>query len=231
MSTSFSGTVDRDGKSTVIPADIYDMVERAEAEPIDHELNERLDKLFADANSEIKAKYRLELFLSEKRSSLNPYGGFVSAWSNGGYAHGGGDETIYFCNAKTVRNGNEVTCGKPLSIQFISAGKAVCQHCKTMLKSQDLTGQVFARLHGQQWARLLTRMFYRLEGSADLVLCVMPGDLRQATAEERVKEHRGEVLDHVRLRRVRVVYPLDRIIKDTSAGADLERRIRAFLEA
>lgn len=222
------GRVGADGMSALIPPDIYDMTEGNDR--IDEALDLSIKSLF-DTETTTEAKYRLELFLSEKRSSINPFGGLISAWSNGGFQHGGGDETIYFCTAKTMRNGVEVVCGKPISIQFVSAGKAICQHCKSMTASKNLTGQVFARLRPPQWARLLTRMFYRLEGSADIVLALMPGDLRQATAEERDKERRGEVLDKVRLQRLRVIYPLDRIIKDTSAGADLERRIRAFLEA
>jgi len=226
------GQVTADGKSA-IPGGLYDMAELGNAlhDPeLEAKVAETLKAVDGDFES-LKAKYKLEIAFGERRSMLHPFAGLVSAWSNGGFLHGGGDEAIYFCPAKTEVRGMTQTCGAPITLQFVSGRVAVCEHCKQATDPKKLVGQFFARLPMQTWAVLITKMFRAMECSADIRIGVMHGDLRQATDKESLKELRGDVLTGVRDRREWGVYALNRIIKDTSTGADLQGRIRAFLSA
>jgi hypothetical protein len=71
----------------------------------------------------------------------------------------------------------------------------------------------------------------KLEMKADIVVKYHEDDIRNAAMLEQVKSRGGEVLAGARRRRIPRVYPLQNIIKDTSAGADLEKRFYAFMRA
>ncbi len=225
-----SGIVGPDGQSA-ITAGLYDMAELGDAIH-DPEIEERVAALLkADDPNDVQARYQLAVAFTEKRSVHEAFAGFVSAWSNGGFLHGGGDEAIYFCPARIEKDGFTKTCGAPITLKFVAKRVAVCEKCKTAHNPQDLNGQFFARLSLQHWATLLTTMFQTLGCSADIRIGYMRGDLRRATADEAVKELRGDKLGAVRTNREWAVYSLRNIVKDTSAGADLYNRIRAFLAA
>lgn len=179
-------------------------------------------------DDELQARYKLELYFMEKRSIHKPFGGFLFAWTNGGFAHGGGDESIYFCPTK-LDSGKQ--CLHPIHIQFISKRVAVCEKCKQAHDPRHLVGQIWAKLSFQKWSELITRYFRILGSSADIRLGMMPGDLHGATKREMEKPCYGEILNKIRMERQWVIYELHRIVQDTSNGAELEGRIRAFLSA
>jgi len=162
---------------------------------------------------------------------MESYPGVIVAWTNGGFASGGGDEVVYFCTASVEKDGETRSCNAPLDLKFVSREIAVCPTCCNVIKPQELTGQVMARLTSQNWAKLLTRMFMLLEANADIRMGFMPGDLRGAAKVEQDKPRHGDVLNRVRLERNWVHYALKDIIRDTSTGSSLYQRIRVFLEA
>lgn len=190
------------------------------------EVNEAFEA--AVGEEPLQAKYKLELYFLEKRSVQKPFGGFLFAWTNGGFAHGGGDESVYFCPTE-LEPGKQ--CLHPIHIQFISKRFAVCESCRQAHEPKQLIGQVYAKLSFQNWATLITKYFRLLGSSADIRLGMMPGDLHSATKRELDKVYHGDLLNEIRRNRQWVIYELDRIIRDTTAGADLERRIRVFLSA
>jgi len=225
------GQVDASGKSAV-PGGLYDMAELGAAlhDPeLDAKIAETMKSLDKDFDG-LKAKYKLEIAF-EKRSMFQPFAGLVSAWTNGGFLNGGGDEALYFCPSKIDNKGVTMTCGAPIKVAFVSRSYAVCEKCRQATDPKKLVGQFFARLPMQHWATLITKMFRGLECSVDIRLGLMPGDLRVATEAEQAKELRGDKLGIVRQNREWVVYSLDRIVRDTASGADLQRRIRSFLSA
>ena len=226
------GTVGPDGNS-VLPGGLYDMAELGDA-LADPELEARVAETLKSVDGDfdaLKAKYKLEIAFSGNRSMLQPFAGLVSAWSNGGFLHGGGDEAIYFCPAKTEVRGMTQTCGAPITLQFVSGRVAICERCKKAHDPKKLVGQFFARLPMSTWATLITRLFRDLGCNTDIRIGIMRGDLRTATEAGTNRTILGDQLELVRDRREWVAYPLNRIIKDTSAGADLQGRIRAFLSA
>lgn len=224
-----TGSVGSDGRSAT---DIHDMAALAGDAELPPELATQLENIMkSELVQPDKAKFKLELYLQEKRSLKEPFGGMLLAWTNGGFAHGGGDEVVYFCPAKTERDGQQVGCGAPLALQYVGKTVVVCPECRQASDPRDLVGQVYAKLDVQGWARMITKFFMKLESNADIRLGIMTGDLHAASQIEAEGEHRGDVLDGGRRKRHFVCYTLESIIKDTAGGADLYTRIKAFLTA
>jgi hypothetical protein len=231
------GIVGADGRS-VTPDGVYDMAAAGADLILDEDIEQKLSELFKDlkdgGETGLKAKFKLEVAFSEHRSFHQPFTGIVSAWTNGGFLHGGGDEVVYFCGQKLPvegGSGGHKTCATPLALAFVGKRVAVCPTCKQPSKPEDLVGQVIAKLPMQHWASLLVRMMGHLEYNADIRMGTLIGDLRVANEEEGEKERRGESLNKVRRQRAWIAYPLKNIIKDTSAGATLASRLRSFLTA
>lgn len=235
MSKGATGQVKADGLS-VVPGDLYDMVELGQDLVLDPKIEEQLQELYereeTGANQKLKATYKLELVVnSQGRSMHKPFAGFLMAWTNGGFAHGGGDEVVYFCAQKTEKNGEEKTCGAPLDLKWVSKKVVVCPKCRQACEPEELCGQIFARLPMQHWASLVLKCFEALNFDADIRMKTMKGDLRVATAKEQERFRGGDLLREVRSQQEWVIYPLQNIMKDTAAGADLYTRIRSFLAA
>jgi hypothetical protein len=211
-----------------LPDGIVDTSAGADDFELHPELEKDIDRILGLKKA--KAKYKLEISFSEERSAHRPFAGIVSAFSNGGFAHGGGDEGIYFC-PQPLEDGK--LCYHPLDPIWLSNGHAVCPSCRNVLDPKKLTQFVFARLTMQHWAHQMLYFFRRLEHNADIRLVFMgqANDLRKATVTELEKSKRGDVMNGVRTRRHSAIYPLANILKDTAAGADLYTRFRAFLNS
>lgn len=190
-----------------------------------HELQKRMlamDKLLA---SQKKAKYKIELFFGEARSMNKAIPGAISFWESGTKLHGGGDTKVYFCPGKMTKR-NE--CEAVIPFAFNGYGFLVCPNCKTTWKGKDVIGEVFGRHTMRDWSTLMLKYFARLHHNCDLYLKHAPTDIRSMAALEQERARGGDMLNRARKRALHV-YPLARIIKDTSAGADLLTRFYAFL--
>lgn len=230
------GIVGPDGRS-VVPAGVTDMAALGADMVLDDEVEKKLSQIFKtlDDGGEagLRAKFKLEVAFSEHRSLHRPFTGIVSAWTNGGFLHGGGDEVVYFCPQKidNKEGGGQHTCATPLALMFVGKKVAVCPSCKRPSKPEELVGQVIAKLPMQHWVALLMRMLGHLEYNADIRMGTLAGDLRKANELETEKDRGGDEFEKVRSQRAWIAYPLKNIIKDTAAGATLSNRIRAFLYA
>lgn len=226
------GFVGPDGQS-VLPEGIVDSSLGAEDIQLDLEIQQRLDAILSGELAEDeKAQYKLEVAFTEERSMHHPFMGVISMWSNGGYAHGGGDEAVYFCTAKIDKDGESKMCGHPLDLKWIHKTAAICPSCRNVVDPKDLAGQIGAKLTVQNWATLITKTWLQLGSNADIRIGMLRGDLRRTTEKEQeTSRFGGEKLMKVRLEREWAIYPLRNIIRDTAAGASLTGRIRAFLSA
>jgi hypothetical protein len=159
------------------------------------------------------------------RSVEKPFRGSIVVFRSGSALHGGGDEVVY-------------PCVDPLCPGFIptelivtAVGKAGCPKCQRVWEQDRLREMFLAVLPAQKWAFVLSRFFVRLGHDADLYLKSAPIDIRKNTMAEKEKDHGGMKLAIARTRRQSVIYPLDRIYKDLSNGANLEQRFKAFVTA
>lgn len=231
-----TGAVAGDGESAInrMTGDphIFDMVAAGKDLKISPELEAQLAETMKKLlPPEDKAKFLLEVVFNEERSIHKPFAGFLMAWTNGGFAHGGGDEKLYFCPAKVDRGGHEKICAAPLPPGLIKHGIGICLACRQPSQDKDFVGEVFFKLPMQHWVTVLTRYYARLGGDADLKISIMRGDLKKAAFDEQERELRGDKLEDVRGRREAVRYSLKSIIRDTSSGATLESAFNAFLRA
>lgn len=183
---------------------------------------EAMDKLLADRK---KAKYKIELFFAKERSIHKPVPGLLSFWESGTQLHGGGDAKVYFCPGKHKGKND---CEAAIPFEFNAYGHLVCPACKTTWKGEDVIGEIIARLSLRQWAALIYKYFVRMNHNCDIYLKFAPTDIRAMASVEQEKQKGGELLAKAR-KRVRAVYPLYNIIKDTSAGADVLQRLYSFL--
>lgn len=168
------------------------------------------------------AKYKIEVHFGKVRRQAQAVG-LVSIFESGGTLEGEGDVKIYWCPGDS--------CGKPMFHSSHASGVPFCEHCKQTWKGSELVGERFFRMSIADVAQLVEKTFRQLGGDADIYIHYHPTDLRHAMLAFREEDLEVQ-LGQARAGRQRpYVYTLARIIKDTSAGADLLKRIRAFLEA
>lgn len=183
---------------------------------------EAMDKILAEKQ---KAKYKIELFFGEARSTIKPVPGVISFWESGTQLHGGGDAKIYICPGKLLGRSD---CEAPIPFEYNAYGHLVCPKCQTTWKSKEVIGEVLGRHTMRDWSKLLYIYFRRLEHNADIYLKHSPKDIRSVAALEQEKQRGGELLAKAR-KRAKHIYPLRNLIKDTAAGADILGRIYVFL--
>lgn len=199
----------------------------AEEEDILRQTQESLDKLLDDKNL---AKYKLEVMFSHKHTSRGPTPGLVTFWESGSKLHGGGDSKLYICDHNSMRGRG---CGKFIPDGVQGLNHVVCPNCLTMWQPEHLTGEMFYVLPLEKWAEVLLRWFMRLDQRADIRVKYGRMSIRDAQTAEAERKLRGELLNKARSfdQRSCAIYPLKNIIKDVNAGADLQKRLLAFLRA
>lgn len=210
---------------------IFDMVATGKDLQVSPEVEEQIQALMGTMTETGEAKFLLDVYFNEERSIHRPFSGFLMAWTNGGFAHGGGDEKVYFCPSKVERNGQTKICAAPMAPNLIKHGVGVCVACQRPSRDKQFVGEVYFKLGMSSWAAVIERYFFRLECNADIRLGIMRGDLRKTTEIEQTSERQGELLENLRFRREWVRYSLKSIIKDGTSGASLESRLNAFLRA
>jgi len=174
------------------------------------------------------AKYKIELFFGKARSLTKPTPGIISFWESGSKLHGGGDAKIYICPGKQLGINN---CSAIIPEAANINALHFCSACKRSWKGKEVIGEVVANLTMRGWAEALLYYYTHLDHNADIYLKHAYEDIRTVAMLEQAKQKGGEYLNRVRRKRALHIYPLNRIITDTSAGADLLRRFYAFLTA
>lgn len=233
MAKVIRGTVRADGTSTALPEGVYDQASLG-LELQDPELEARVAEICkTQLPTDSKAKFKLDIWLLGGARRMTEVRGLLQGWASGGMAHGGGDISVYWCPRQQE---NKRTCLNPIDVTMSfnsthgTQKYVVCTKCRRITKVEDLVGQLVAELTIQQWAALVTRMFYVLECNADLKVIPMKTSLIKATKEEMEKTRGGDLI-YDSMDKEEVIYPLHSIVKDTATGATLETRIKAFLEA
>ena len=216
-------------------------------EDLEH-AKEAIENYGLQPDQPIKAKYKLEVHFGPDRSSLHHklMAALVTIWESGRRLHGGGDEKMYWCGYDD--------CGKPFSTDNFSYMHAVCPKCLRELmldpysrqeqidylkregrssegieKLPIVVGEKLMKQAPPAIASFLAKTWHALECHADIYLKFHPKDIRIDKAQI---DHK--VFDKVNLahaKREPLIYPLGRILKDTTAGGDLEANILAMITA
>lgn len=177
------------------------------------------------------AKYKIELMFGKARGPVDrPTPGMISFWHSGSKFHGGGDEKIYLCPGERLKMSN---CHAVLEASYNSAMGVVCPTCGQTWRHEQVIGELLFNLPMRKWAEVMHRYFRLFEYNSDLYLKFAPKDIRSVTKAHLEKQSWAGVqkLEKTRAERAKALYPLRNIVTDLHAGADLEKRIYAFLVA
>lgn len=199
------------------------LTEKERAEVV--EGRKALDKIFADAK---KGRFKIEVLFGSARSMHKPTPGIVCFWESGAKLHGGGDSKVYICPGKHL---GANTCEAPIPDDGNGFGNLVCPKCGYVWKADQVIGEILANLSLRAWSEVLLKYFALLGHNADIYLKYAKDDIRYAANIEQSKQAHGELLSKARSEMVPSIYPLNRIIADTAAGADLAARFFAFVTA
>ncbi len=187
-----------------------------------------------------KADYKIQIWFKSDRSMHSPIAFTLSFWESGKRMHGGGDEMMFIC--KRNEDAKDVT---PFEVASVSKGKAsargcgslipgemvlpgglaVCPHCGVKHKSTEIGDSIFYRATIDNAAKILETWWRKLDGNADIYAKYSPTDPRTKMMYQNY--------NHIVAREKKglTIYPLKNILKDTSAGASVFSRFKAFITA
>lgn len=189
---------------------------------------EALNKLLED--KKVVASYKLEVTFGKARTTAGLTPGALTFWASGSRFHGGGDDKLYLCPGRRL---GENECEALLKADYNAAGGIVCPICGNIWKNEAVIGELFFNLPMRRWADVLYSHFRACDYDCDIYLKYSSDDVRAVSMAqvERQTWKGSQALSNVRSKRVRHIYPLRNIVRDTSAGADLLARFYAFLTA
>ncbi len=193
-----------------------------------HELKKKqaaFDQLLEQTKT---AKYKIEVMFRSVRRSTGLIDGLLSIWESGTKLNGEGDAKVYFCPSKELKVG---TCEAIIPDTSNGFGHLVCPACGGRWKESEVWGEAFFKLPTEKWAEVLVRYYARAGHNADIYLKYPRHDVRKIAMKEQERQLGGEQYAKLRSEKVLYIYRLERIIKDTSAGAALYDRFKALLNA
>ena len=170
----------------------------------------------------VRAKYKIELFFGPNRTINGPNVVQVKFFESGKKLHGGGDDLMFIC--RSSENEKE-GCGGFIPSDCIKAGVAICPSCSKAINAAYLSDYLIANFSTKRLAKELVTFFNKLGGHADIYCKYDPADIRYVAMVQRLGSKKAHELRGLH------IYTLDRILRDTNAGADLEGRFYAFLTA
>lgn len=173
-----------------------------------------------------KAKFKIELMFTQEFSVIKPVPGVMSFWESGSQLHGGGDAIIHFCPGKKL---GKSSCEHYIPDPSHGYGFLVCPGCNSVWNGKDVYGQIIGRHVAKDWADLIERYYRRLDMNCDIVIKYHKSDIRSAARAR----HAQDTLSVVRSgqKRLKRIYTMGAIMRDTSAGSALYDRILAFVRA
>ena len=187
-----------------------------------------------ELKDQITADYKIQVNFGKGRTVMGPNAVVFTFWASGKRLHGGGDEMMYICHeadegtykdAFTVsKKTSRAGCGTFIPPSAVKSGVAVCPGCQNGVRADKLTGQIYARLTSRDLANRLAGYCRALHFSADVVLRYANDDIRVQVLEQSMGSQQA-----ASTRGAPLVYPLNRMIKDTAAGGMLEERLFAMM--
>jgi len=202
----------------------------------------------AEDDKKDKADYKIELVFDSRRSArlhkLVPF--MVTIWESGKRLHGGGDDKMYWCGYED--------CGKPIKTANFAYMHTVCPSCNRELfldppskgahirslnregrqsdgieKIPIVVGERFCNLPPSKIADLLVKLWYQLEGKADVYFKHTARKIRYDAVHETTRDI--DNLEMARISRKPGIYTLKSIRKDIAAGSDLKKRFLSWILA
>lgn len=189
-------------------------------------ITEKAEALRALLGSKDLAKYKIEVLFDRRKTTRGAFPGGMVVWRSGSVLSGGGDELLYPCP--------DDHCSGYIGSESIAAisQTAYCRKCSRVWRQSDLREIRLFNFDPAKWAYVIAREFIRSECQADIYMKTAGSEsLRKQAEVAQVREGGGENLFKARDARQPVMYSLKDIIKDASAGASIEARMRALITA
>lgn len=174
------------------------------------------------SGGQILARWKIEItFLQNRRlRGTTPYG--CQIWESGKALNGEGDARAWWC--LDSREKSNEGCRGIIPQDCVQRGIAVCPNCGRTIDAGLLTEMTGGNVTMQELANYLADLFRRrLNSNADIYIKYHKTDPRYLA----MLQAKGKAIAE-RLKGMHI-YPLARIIRDVSAGADLATRFKAFL--
>lgn len=224
-----------------IPFPEVDPHQAAEQEEILQRLMEKetLEAL-EKAGKYSRATWKIQLWIKSDRSVHKPLTFTLSVWESGKRLHGGGDESAFFCRRNpaapapkappfgAMRSVFKATaspdgCDGVIPGGSASGGIIVCPHCGVRWDTEAIADSLFYRVPVEVAAEIVAKRFRQLGNDCDIFVKFRPEDVRVKMMAASYGLHEAIKLKGL------VIYPLARILVDTSNGATLESRFKALL--
>lgn len=195
-------------------------------------------------DGDLRALHKIQINFGPGRSALKDFKALITLWESGKHFHGGGDGQMYTCMDHRVFNNHPTVapsalplmrsmqkgptdwgCGGGITGADINGPLAMCPTCKNLIQIENLTGQMPFNGSAGELAELVTIIFHKLKDDADIYCKYDRTDIRYEMQKARDGVEKAHQL------RGLFIYPLNRIMKDVTAGASLEGRFKAFFLA
>lgn len=192
-------------------------------------IEERVQKLKLAMDSTIKATYTVRIVLLDS-AAMTPTPGSIEVWKHGGREHVSSEmeQKLYFCPGKKL---GVNLCEAIMPESGNTAIHHVCPRCGKTWKASEVIGELGGRLTRQNWAIALTNMVERLNREVELEGVVFQKGIREANLAEQLRDRRGDSLQQVMRKKKTVRYRFPNLMRDLNAGADLFKRMTAFLNS
>lgn len=169
----------------------------------------------------VRAKWKIEVTFSEKRTTHGPNLFGVQIWESGRRLNGGGDDLTFWCLSNDPDS--QEGCGATITSDNIKGQVAFCPSCKRAVNAEMLTNMKVGRMTTKMLATEIEKMFRKLDSNADIYIKYHKTDIRYIAME------RAKGPDTARRLKGMHIYPLKNILRDTANGASLHGRLVAFL--
>tara|TARA_Y100000310_G_C20621018_1_gene783287 strand:+ start:1062 stop:1622 length:561 start_codon:yes stop_codon:yes gene_type:complete len=180
-----------------------------------------------------KARYKIELDIRHVPGPLKLISGRIKVMEKSGET--GNNEMPCFRCPRDVPKGMRKGCGGLINHRHTTTGYFSCPHC-------GLSGDVMYISEGAAYkatekrvADLIQEYFNLVGGDADIYMKRYKASIKaikEAGQDTTMRDTQREALMRQSKEEIeKVVYPFDRLMKDSLGGADMKKRFLAFLRA
>lgn len=190
-----------------------------------------------------QAKWKIQIWIKSSRSIRKPLSFSLSIWESGKRLHGGGDESAFICRKKPSapkpkmpfgvaqhkaifkKEPTNMGCDSVIPGEQAVHGYAICPGCGIRWDTEHIADSLFYQIPVERAADQIALWFRKLDHSADIYVKYRDDDIRTKMMAAQYGVRRARQLKGL------TIYPLVKIIRDTTGGATLESLFKALLLA
>ena len=174
------------------------------------------------AQQDKRAAYVVEVMMKPKVGKTTLFFGHIQLCV-GGNGRGDGLQSLHLCGK----------CEGPVPSLFLTAQRYVCPRCQFSDKADNISEGAFFRLGIDKLSKLVAKYYRKVDCDADIIVRRFPVSAHKVAEAVKLRDNKFVELSRrdAKEKTTRAVYTRDRIMRDNLVSGDLERRIKAFLQA